>query len=385
MKLPKYRFIYDRRHVASSERKGAIEFEISYNYKQKRIATGMLVYPQNWNEKLSKVIKLDNAVEMNKQLALFLDNAETVIYTMIKEERFDMDALASVLQKKDGDINMNFAQYVRACAEKKNVRESTKKRYDCFLSVLNEYNPTIFFRDINVRFIKDYDHWLHNRNIGTEKNPRYMMQATIATHHKYMKQFIAEAVIDKYIASNPYHEKAIHIDKGEKEQVDYITEAQLKNLMGLELDTDYLDRARDLFVFSAYTGLSYSDVMTFNKENIVKEGKNFVYTDRRFKNNIQYTIILLPEALKILKKYNYELPNITNQKLNLYLKVLGQMIGEPKLHAHQARGTFATIALNKGIPADVLRRMLGHKKSIMTLHYASVLNDTITSEMEKMK
>lgn len=376
MKIPKYKFVYDRRHTATSKKKASVDFVVTYNYKQKYISTGVSLLPQNWNVKLSKVMKLENAVSLNEQLKMFMDRAEEIINDMVKKERVDLDMLVNALQNK-GTVDITFDEYVRDRGAKKPVRESTRKRYWCFLSILKKYREHVYFDDIRtgVRFVRDYDEWLHSQ--GYE-------QSTVATHHKYMKQFIADAIVDGYLDRNPYHDRAVKIDKGEKEFVDCIEEKQLRKLMKLKPDTLYLTHARDIFVFMAFTGMSYSDAMEFDMSEAQSSDGRWIYQGERHKNGVKFTVVLLPEAIGVLRTYGDSLPKMSNQKLNEYLKVLGLMIGVPELHSHQARGTFATMALDKGVPADVLKRMLGHKKTMQTLRYARVLNSTIAREMGKM-
>ena len=57
-------------------------------------------------------------------------------------------------------------------------------------------------------------------------------------------------------------------------------------------------------------------------------------------------IPLLPKAKEVLEKYNNELPRISNQKFNAYLKEIGVVIGiqKKRLH-HHARSTFSTTVL----------------------------------------
>lgn len=384
MKIPKYKFVFDRRKTATSTKKSAVEFVITYNYQQKFISTGLMLYAGEWNPKNSKVIRCEGVIAKNQMLSEYMEKAESIIFDMVKRESVDLELFARMMMNKNDKIP-TFFNYVRARAIDKPVRDTTKKRYSSFLSVLSEFVDELSFAEINVRFIKRYDEWLHKRNIGSEKEPKYMKQGSIATHHKYMKQFIADAIIDGYMKVNPYHDRSINIEKGDKEYVDYLTEKQLAKMTNLSLSENYLVKTRDLFLIQSYTGLGFSDLMAFDFDKAFKvDSGKFLYIGRRIKTGVEFMIILLPEALKILKRYNNKVPQITNQKYNEYLKIIGMMIGVPGLHSHQARGTFATIAINRGVSLDILKKILGHTKTIQTAKYASVLQSSIEKEMEKM-
>ena len=48
---------------------------------------------------------------------------------------------------------------------------------------------------------------------------------------------------------------------------EFLLENELQKLHGIKL-SETLDRIRDIFLFSCYTGLSYTDISKFNKKNI---------------------------------------------------------------------------------------------------------------------
>ena len=51
---------------------------------------------------------------------------------------------------------------------------------------------------------------------------------------------------------------------------------------------------------------------------------------------------------------------------------------------HVARHTFACMAVEYGMPIDVLAKILGHSNTNMTRHYAKVLDQTILREMNAL-
>ena len=104
-----------------------------------------------------------------------------------------------------------------------------------------------------------------------------------------------------------------------------------------------------MFIFSCFTGLSYIDVATLSRDNlIIDEGQYWIMTKRR-KTNISSNILLLEVPLKIIRKYEGKtkndllLPVSSNQKLNAYLKEIADLCDIKKnLTFHLARHTFAT-------------------------------------------
>ena len=110
------------------------------------------------------------------------------------------------------------------------------------------------------------------------------------------------------------------------------------------------------------------------------ELQKYVIADRRLKTNEDYFIVLLSPAVAILQKYDFNLPLISNQKYNDFLKVAACYAHiEKTLTTHCARHTFAVFALNSGVPIEVVSKMLGHTNIKTTQLYAKILN----TEVEK--
>ena len=160
-----------------------------------------------------------------------------------------------------------------------------------------------------------------------------------------------------------------------------------------EMGNERLERIRDCFVFSCYTGLSYVDVKELNSDNIVKgiDGNHWISTKRE-KTDKPVKVPLLPKAREILEKYmqcpemeNKEslLPISSNQKTNAYLKEIADSCDIDKnLTFHVARHTFATtVMLSNGVPIETVSKLLGHSKLSTTQIYARVVESKISEDI----
>ena len=82
--------------------------------------------------------------------------------------------------------------------------------------------------------------------------------------------------------------------------------------------------------------------------------------------------------MEVLKKYDYKLPHISNQKANDYLHVIQEKCDIQKsITFHVARHSFATFALAHDVPIENVARMLGHQNIATTQIYAKILHSTI--------
>ena len=147
----------------------------------------------------------------------------------------------------------------------------------------------------------------------------------------------------------------------------------------------YLDRVRDVFCFCCFTSLRYSDVANLRRSDVFDDHISITTV----KTADTLTIDLNDYSKAILKKYENEtypgnkaLPVISNQRMNEYLKELGELCGidtpvtityykgnqrydevYPKyelLATHTGRRTFISNALMMGIPPQIVMKWTGH-------------------------
>ena len=114
--------------------------------------------------------------------------------------------------------------------------------------------------------------------------------------------------------------------------------------------------------------------------------KMYRIRDERIKTGTPYNISLMDKVMNILKKYEFKLPVISNQKYNSYLKILGAFCEiKKKLTSHVARHTFATtIALANGVRIEVISKMLGHTNIQTTQLYAHIYQAEVDKEFERL-
>ena len=380
MKVPKVKLVYDRKKRATNTHEGTIELRVLFQCKQKFLSTGVAILPRQWDEK-NECVKLRNdATSLNKALSLIKNAAVDLLMEMVQQGIVDLSRLNEVLKPKVN--NLTFLEYIKERIEKRNVGENTRERYVSFYKIfVEEYGKIVNFSDITEAGIRDYDEWLHKRMV----NGHLMQQSTIYSHHKYLRLFIYDAVMDGYVDKNPYQSRRIKIDHGEGGQIPCLTINQVETIEGLDL-VGFLDKTRDLFLFQCYTGLAFADMQKFRlKDYTQDEDGKYLIKGQRTKTDTTYIFLLSEKALAIVGKYKGRIPSISNQKYNQYLKVIGQMIGVPTLHSHMGRSTFASTCLNQGMNTDVLKHALGHTTTIQTNRYATMQDSTIKQAFEDIK
>jgi len=367
--------IHNRLKRGTAQKPVSIELRFSYKSERKYISTGIKVIPTQWSEKQQKIIKCKNADALNEQLDAFKERGEAVVLKMTKMGCTDLSVISALFSGEE-DKSETFLEYCKKRRKERKVCEHTKKRYDVFIKFLEDWGKIITFSDCNVAKIRAMDEYLHKQGKA---------QSTIYDYHKYLKLFINDAVIDGLIEQNPYKFLPFHIGKGEKQYVDCITEEQFDAIKALDLATPHLQQARDLFLFQCYTGMAYSDLQSFDYANCEEMGGKMFYHSKRTKTDTDFVFQLLTPAVELLKKYDFKIPKVSNQKYNDYLKVIGQMVGVDRLHTHMGRATAATLFLSKGMPINIVARVLGHTTLRQTTRYARTLNKDVQSAFDDLE
>ena len=251
------------------------------------------------------------------------------------------------------------------------VTGSTLEKYKVTMDYVAAYIKTLKKDDIMVKeitpmFIEDFFVYL----VGLMSNN------TAIQKMKHLKKILRMAVEEGYISVSPFKMTL----KNEQKEVNPLTLDELRKIKNKNISLPRLAKVRDMFIFECYTGLAFTDMVNLRSENNVVDtkGNEWIIKSRQ-KTKIQSTIPLLPIAKEILMKYQDELPTLTNQKYNGYLKELGDICGIKKnLHSHLARHTFATILLNSGVDMVSVSKILGHANSRITeKEYAKMLPETI--------
>lgn len=367
--------VFDRMHRSTPQKCASVEFRFTCRGKQKYVSTGIKLNSTQWSKKKESIIKHEDAVSLNKMLGNYRKRAYELIEKFTLANDFDLDRLGKMFVGDD-ESGVTFLGYCKKRRNERKVCEHTKKRYDVFIKFLESWGKIVTFQDCNVSSVRSMDEYLHKQG---------KVQSTIYDYHKYLKLFINDAIVDGLMEQNPYKSLSFHVGKGEKQYVDCITEEQFDAIKGLQLSTPHLQKARDLFLFQCYTGLAYSDLMSFDYSNCEEVNGKWFYHAKRTKTDTDFVFQLLAPAVELLKAYEFKIPRMSNQRYNDYLKVIGQMVGVDRLHSHMGRATAATLFLSKGMPINIVARVLGHTTLRQTTRYARTLNKDVRSAFDNLE
>lgn len=202
---------------------------------------------------------------------------------------------------------------------------------------------------------------------------------------------INQAINKDYMNDNPYKNFKIKAALGDRK---FLSIDEIKYLMNYEIPKEqtHLIKVRDLFLFSVFTGLRFSDVMVLRWENIKAEPDRIEIKIK--KTNRELIIPLTFNAKQLLNKYSkliirtpesLALPKMANQVINRGLKDLMEMVGIQKhISFHCSRHSFASNHLESGTNISHLKDLLGHTNVVQTQLYSKSLPSDLYKSMDKL-
>jgi len=219
---------------------------------------------------------------------------------------------------------------------------------------------------------------------------RKMKPGTVKARMVMLKKVVRIAMHRNLISRSPFED--FQMEKTEARNRS-LSSGELDRLMNTVIENPTQRFIRDMFVFSAFTGLSYSDLKKLTWKNIIDEenGNLWISADRQ-KTKISFHVKLLGIPLQIMERYKGLAPDdkvfpLTSPgRVSIGLKKVAKRCNiEKMLTFHMARYTFATqICLSQGVPIESVSRMLGHCNIRTTQRYARVNNEKIISDMQKL-
>ena len=211
---------------------------------------------------------------------------------------------------------------------------------------------------------------------------------TVFKEMQHLKYFFNLAFNSGKIKQNPFG--TLKIKHGEKDKP-YLTQEEIQAIKDLKITNDRLDKVRDVFLFLCYTGIEWADLINLKKEDVQLNKLGQYYIKKpRIKTGITYVSVLYADAIDVWKLYEGNLPLISPQKFNKYLKELSKSAKIDKnVTSLTARHSYAVFLLSdKKISMEVVQKMLGHASIKETHVYAKLLDNAVfeaNNESEKEK
>jgi len=374
--------VWDHRGRVPDGGKGQLEIRVTIARKSYYFGTGIKCRKSEFVA--GQIINCPGAQQLNNRLAIIYNKVLACVNACIEDgTQIDTESIRRMVWQTSESLNEEptFINWIESQVPMLNLADGTRKHYYTLIVRLIEFDKMNRWQDVTVENIYLFDSWLHQLKTY---DGRRISDGGVFTYHKCLKALLNRARDFGKIAENPYINLRGKFRRGDKENVEYLTEDEMRAFeLLLVPDGSLLAMAKDLFVFQMYTGLSFSDAQAFDISDYKWDGQRWNHVGERIKTGVPYVSSLLPPALNVLQKYGMKVPKLDNADYNHQLKALGVMAGiKTRLHSHLARHTFATYMLRNGVKIENVSKMLGHKNISQTQRYAKVLAQSVHDDFD---
>jgi site-specific recombinase XerD len=369
--------VYDRRKESIRTGIGTIEICIYLSPGVRKYIPVGKATPEQWEE-MAQSSQIQSQLKHYEMIIQAMD----ILHEPMTIENFLLNLERAQNPREPGDRvlfnghdqRQSYPGYVEMSLERENLRPNSIKGFMVLLRALKESGILNTFADLTPAKIYAFDEWFRQHPPKSD----YTMKGYHKKNHKYILQLYRKEMIP----SDPYMH--VKFNRGSNKERNPLTEEELNRIIDAKF-SGYLERARDLFVFMAFTSLSYCDMKAFDFATMTEQHDDIYYIDgSRLKTGSNFYTPILPPAMDVLEKYDYKLPVISNQKINMYSHVIEAQLKISKpITCHVARHTFATLMLTYGVPMEQVQRMLGHKNLTTTQIYGKILKKTIETCVKK--
>ena len=392
---------------------GSQKIYLHFNYgrkKQLRYATGYGVQSiASWDETKQRVKniaaepnslfingKISGLVNFSEKLLDDFDRSNTTITnTIVKRKLDEFTNRAATRGPQKKNLLQFFEWFIDYYAinplpkTQKPLSKNTVKPYKTALGILKEFASKKYpvdYEDITLEFYDDYLKYLQKKKFSNNY---------IGNQFKLIKAIMNYA-LERNLHTNLDFKKKGFAKITEKIDAIYLTEKELKAITELKIKSKMRDRARDLFLIGAYTGLRVSDFNRLTAANIKSTASGGRYIDIEMKKTGKTVLIPINSTVAaILDKYGGQPPaRLAEQKINEELKEIGEKakinsdftvektVGGKKekttykkyqlITNHTARRSFCTNAYLAGLSSVDIMAISGHTSEAVFLKYIKV-------------
>ena len=368
--------------------------KVSIDAEWEQIGTKASVKPDIWNPETGRADgRSENAVMVNRAIDE-LTGEITDHYNHIKKSLgFVTAELVKNAVKGVGQKPVTLLALFREHNEEfkkrigvdriKETYDSYQRSYKHLAAFVQEKKGVedITLRSLDKVFYDDFEIFL--------RTDCKMKPKTVHEHLYRLKKMTMRAVSQGTLRRDPYCRLHPELPKRKSR---HLKLEDLKTLMSTQIDKPNLQRVRDWFIFSTFTGLAYADLKRLSVNDIMQaeDGSWWIHINRK-KTDTPSVIKLLDVPLRIIEKYRHERQGdkVFNLYTRRYLIKLTRELGEEYgfyLTFHKARHNFGThITLSLGVPLETVSKMMGHTSITTTQIYAQVTDKKVDEDMKRLK
>lgn len=377
MEKIQYHLTYNRSGKLNKGGKGLIQIECRQYGRRMFLSTNMYIEPCEWSSGV--VVNSPFSYEYNAILREKLIEIEKIEIEIWKQGQ--EPTLAKIKQACKSNVHptATLADLELAFVEPTKRRTATKEAYRTTIKDIDRFDKSVTISDITYDWIERYRKYLVDKGL---------MRNSIIGRLRNLHFLTNEALRREIITKDPF--KNIVIGEMTHRQ-ESLTEREVLRLETIEL-TGKTEHVRDLFLFSCYTGLRFSDLTTLRSSDIKRiNGKTWLIKETLKTGGyakIPLYSLFRGKGLELIEKYGTieQLANVgSNSDTNRELKQLGLICKiKTPLHWHLARHSFISILAKKGVSLPILMHIVNHTKSDTTRNYMDIKSNDVGKVIDKI-
>ncbi len=376
MSTYRLRIVYDQKKVANRRTQGLVQIELRIGTSKAYFTTGVKVFPSQWVELSHKVRGTMDDDYCNHSIEATMANVENAVRSAERDGELNVAAVKKRYTKAPVSRVEDFIDYmILKLRERTELTPATARVHTSLLHKLKRYGMFRTFAELTRENIEAFDRAMRQEGLS---------QTSMATYHAVLKSYINIARKEGRMDTYPY--EFFPISRGTGKLRKYLTEEELQRVVACKFPRKRYNVTRDIFLLQCYTGMAYVDLSSTDWRQLrsVTSGK-YVIRAQRHKTGVPYYTVVLPEAVAILKRYNFAPPVPCLSTYNRQLELLASVAGIKRISSHMGRHTFATLCLRAGVPIESLARMMGHTDIKTTQIYAKVLDSAVEDGFSKLE
>ncbi|GAC1585936.1 MAG: site-specific integrase [Ginsengibacter sp.] len=305
-------------------------------------------------------------------------------------------------KKEESDVYSIFQSYINSLQEEERIKTATG--YRTAMNSLKSFSPKLSFREIDVKFLKDYQRFM---SIKGSSN------TTIGIYLRSLRGIYNMAIAEGKIKkddSYPFGNKKYVIPASRNIKKALTKEEVAKIFNYSPIPGTSLDKAKDFWLLSYFcNGINFKDIAMLKRENIDGDMIRFVREKTRLTtqgNQKTLSCHITPNVSKIIKKwgnkskdssYVFPILNVEDDAVkraakinqfikttNKYMAVISKEVGiEKKVTTYFSRHSAATILRNSGRSISEISEALGHSSIQVTQNYLDSFSDESKKDLAK--
>ena len=370
---------------------------IIHKQKKNEFATQLTIKPSEWNKEFMQPY---NNPFIKRELSKIENDIQNTVSRLEYEQiHIDSKSIKDYYTGKD-KVDMGILEYLDRIIElkKKTTTSSNHNKYMVLKINIGDFIrqkhkvKDFNMKKINLKLITDFDAYL--KSIKSKQYDKPLELDTIAGKHSYFRYVLRQALNEDYIRKTPYD--IFKIKKGIP-KIKRLTASEIIKIEELQLKTKKEENVRDIFLFSVFTGLRFTQSKTLTMESITAENGEYkrIFIYEQMKNKTLLDIPLLERAKGLIEKYeqsdarilsNFVLPPVSNSYFNKVIKKITKSCNIPfKMTHHVARHTYATtILMENDVGIYEVKDWLGHSSINSTKIYAKITSRKMNNTASRL-